>query len=86
MGTGMIEKKLEPQWLAVGTAYYPDYLVKNNPVYGEAVPTRVEPPADRIKRDLDRMVELGLTLIRMGEFSWLALSPVQEFFKEIFLI
>ncbi len=52
---------MENHWLTLGASYYPDYIQ--------------ESPDVQIKNDLDRMVELGLKLIRMGEFSWSHVEP-----------
>ncbi len=52
----------------------------------QAADIQISEIEDRIRQDLDAMVALGLTIIRMGEFSWSAVEPEpQRFTPEIFL-
>jgi beta-galactosidase len=71
----------------LGTAYYPDYLSDSkNPVWdttthrnGGAGCGELTYKGWRIKleRDVERMVANGITLVRIGEFSWSHVEPHQ---------
>jgi beta-galactosidase len=67
-------KKNLPQCFSLGVAYYPDYI----------------PPSmnfkNKILSDLTRMVESGVKILRVGEFSWSTLQPSETQWKpDIFL-
>lgn len=53
-----------------GAAYYPEHLTGENVTRTETGEIRTLGRLDRIREDLLRMKRCGLSMIRMGEFSW----------------
>ncbi|MCB1166707.1 MAG: beta-galactosidase, partial [Leptospiraceae bacterium] len=82
--------------VSTGASYYPDYqedfLSAERPV---AVDSSVREPLSeisesqiqqRIRADLDQMIELGMDVVRMGEFSWSHVEPAEnQYFPDRFL-
>jgi beta-galactosidase len=69
----------------MGTAYYPDYVPSQSydldGVTGEEVS-----PEIRISQDIARMKKIGISEIRVGEFSWSSVEPEEgRFTPELFL-
>ncbi len=70
----------------LGVAYYPDYLFENTlarKADGSIQSLTIEA---RIEEDMRRMVKAGLSVIRIGEFSWAHVEPAPgQYHPERFL-
>ena len=59
----------------LGTAYYPDYLTEsNNPIWDGAQVRSVDWQT-KLEIDVQRMKKNGISLVRIGEFSWSHVEP-----------
>ncbi len=58
-----------------GAAYYPESLMASNVTRTQSGEITTLPREGRIREDLLRMKRCGLSLIRIGEFSWSSVEP-----------
>lgn len=61
--------------MELGTAYYPDYIYPSQSEDNSRPSLQWAAISSQIDADIERMHRLGLSLIRMGEFSWSHVEP-----------
>lgn len=59
----------------LGVAYYPDYIYGGRVIRTMGGDIKSLSVSDHMKEDFERMKSLGITWIRMGEFSWAHVEP-----------
>ena len=60
-----------------GVAYYPDYIKPGIPHHAETTAEKKLELREKISRDFARMKACGISLVRIGEFSWSTVEPEQ---------